>query len=263
MIGGSQLFKILKISFIFAYLDLKQIYRSNLIGPFWATISTSVIIFSVYIIFSIFLSLPFEKFLPHLAIGLVFWNFISNVMIDGSKIFIDSSPYIHNINMPLSFYVLRIFFKNLLILLHSFLIIPPIILIYFFNQLTLINLVLFFFGFTLLVTNVIWIIFIISIIGSKIRDFSMITLNLLQIAFYLTPIIWTPNIISVDKNGVLYTILLLNPFFHLIEVVRSPLISNSGFSYHFIILFIVSILGSIIASYVWRKNSKFIRYNLS
>jgi lipopolysaccharide transport system permease protein len=47
--------------------------------------------------------------------------------------------------------------------------------------------------------------------------------NLIQIAFFLTPIMWMPHSIS---DRLPQTFLDLNPFFHLIALVREPMLGH-------------------------------------
>jgi ABC-type polysaccharide/polyol phosphate export permease len=55
----------------------------------------------------------------------------------------------------------------------------------------------------------------------RFRDISQIIANGVQLAFFVTPIIWPPN-----QGRVSELIVHANPFFHLIELVRAPLLGN-------------------------------------
>ena len=45
----------------------------------------------------------------------------------------------------------------------------------------------------------------------------------MQVVFYLTPIMWLPNLLP-ERAGMY--MLTFNPFFHLIEIVRAPLLGQ-------------------------------------
>jgi lipopolysaccharide transport system permease protein len=61
----------------------------------------------------------------------------------------------------------------------------------------------------------------VAILCTRYRDLPQIIANLLQIAFYVTPIVWAPSFLP--GGGWLLDI---NPFYHLIELVRAPLLGS-------------------------------------
>ena len=78
-------------------------------------------------------------------------------------------------------------------------------------------------GLVLLMLNLSWMALVLGVFCTRYRDVPQIIANLLQVFFYLTPIIWMPGQIPKRAN-----ILLLNanPFFHLMEIVRAPLLGT-------------------------------------
>jgi lipopolysaccharide transport system permease protein len=57
---------------------------------------------------------------------------------------------------------------------------------------------------------------------ARFRDIGPIVASIMQIAFFLTPVIWQPQ--QLGEHAVY---LPLNPFFTLIEIVRAPLLGNT------------------------------------
>ena len=60
-------------------------------------------------------------------------------------------------------------------------------------------------------------------LGARYRDIPPIIASLMQIFFFISPIIWKPELISTGHAW-----LQLNPFYPLIEVVRRPLLGEHG-----------------------------------
>ena len=56
-------------------------------------------------------------------------------------------------------------------------------------------------------------------LSARFRDLPQIVSTLMQVVFFATPIIWSTEALS--GNAVLWT---ANPFYHLIEIVRAPLL---------------------------------------
>jgi lipopolysaccharide transport system permease protein len=57
--------------------------------------------------------------------------------------------------------------------------------------------------------------------SARFRDVPRITASLTQIVFLITPILWTPDLLG-SRIYLAYG----NPFFHLIEIVRGPLLGT-------------------------------------
>jgi lipopolysaccharide transport system permease protein len=63
-----------------------------------------------------------------------------------------------------------------------------------------------------------------SIIAARFRDIQLIVATVLQLVFLLTPIMWD----SKSLRGIAVTYVVdLNPIYHLIEVVRRPLLGET------------------------------------
>ena len=71
--------------------------------------------------------------------------------------------------------------------------------------------------------NLSWMALFLGVFCTRFRDVPQIIASLLQVFFYLTPIIWMPELIP-KRAGCL--LLDANPFFHLIEIVRAPLLGK-------------------------------------
>ena len=68
----------------------------------------------------------------------------------------------------------------------------------------------------------------------------MILRNLVQVSFFVTPVFWNPDLISKDRLFVID----YNPLFHLLRLLRDPLLGNSIplSSYVFVLVISVGLL---------------------
>lgn len=201
--------------------DVKQRYQRSKIGAFWLTINTAVLIGAMGVIFGTLFKVPMDEFLPFVGLGLIFWGFISQTITDGCNAFSDNSGMILQIKLPYSTYVIRILVRNGLIFAHTILIYPLLMLVFFqwpgFGALWAIL------GFVLIVANVTWMILIAAIICARFRDMGQVILNTLQVLFYATPIVWTSERLP---DGWVRDVLALNPFLHLLQILRAPLLGD-------------------------------------
>ena len=201
--------------------DVRQRYRRSALGPFWLTITMGVMIGTIGVVFGQIFNSPMAEFLPFLAAGMIFWGFISSVITDGCTGFIAAESIIKQLPIPLFVHILRMIWRNLLIMAHNIVIIPLVFLAVgkSVSWMAFISIP----GLFLLVANLTWIALTLAIICTRYRDMPQIVGSILQILFYLTPIMWMPNLLP--KRAGLY-LLDLNPAYHLLEIVRAPLLGQ-------------------------------------
>ena len=162
-----------------------------------------------------------KDYLPHLAAGIIFWAFITGVITDGCLGFITAEAMIKQLPIPLFVHIVRIVWRNVLILLHN-LIILPVVMLVLGVPITL-NIFLAVPGIVLVLINLSWMALLLGVICTRFRDMPNIIASILQVVFYLTPIIWMPNLLPERA----WTMLLdLNLFYHLLEIIRLPFLGQ-------------------------------------
>jgi ABC-type polysaccharide/polyol phosphate export permease len=199
--------------------DVKQRYRRSSLGPFWLTISMGVMIGTIGIVFGQIFDTPMQDFLPFLAAGMILWAFIATIVTEGCTVFINAESIIKQLPIPLFVHIMRMMWRNTLILGHNIVILPLVLLLVGKSISPLIFLSVP--GFLFLAINLAWLSLLLGVICARYRDFPQIIGSILQVVFYLTPIMWLPNLLP--KRAGLY-LLDLNPMYHVIEVVRAPLL---------------------------------------
>ncbi|WP_324947237.1 ABC transporter permease [Dyella sp.] len=206
---------------ILGWQDVRQRYRRSALGPLWLTISMGVMIATIGIVFGSLFNSPMTEFLPSLASGIILWGFISTVISEGCTSFIASDAIIRQLPIPLFVHVLRMAWRNVIILGHNLLILP----IVFIAVGKSVHPVLFvsILGFALLVVNLLWMALILGAACARFRDLSQIVGSVLQVIFYLTPIMWLPQSLPAKVSAYLLD---FNPAYHLLEIVRAPLLGH-------------------------------------
>jgi lipopolysaccharide transport system permease protein len=125
---------------------------------------------------------------------MILWGFISSMITEGCIVFVASNHIIKQISIPMFMHVARLLWRNIIILGHN-IVIFPLVLLFIWQPLTWVAL-LFIPGFILLVINLAWITLFLGILCARYRDLSPIINSMLQILFYLTPIMWMPDRLS-------------------------------------------------------------------
>ena len=240
---------------ILGWQDVRQRYRRSMLGPLWLTISMGVMIGTIGIVFGALFNVPMTEFLPSLASGIILWGFLSSVINEGCTSFTASDAIIKQLPIPLFVHVLRMTWRNMIILGHNLLILPVV----FIAVGKAVEPVIFvsIAGFALLVVNLLWLALILGAVCARYRDLPQIVGSVLQVLFYLTPVMWMPQ--SLPKKAAVY-LLDFNPTYHLLEIVRAPLMGHLPSALNWGVSGALAVLGWAVAVLVYGRCRRRIAY---
>lgn len=224
---------------LLGWQDVKQRYKRSKIGPFWLTISMGVMIASIGLVFGQLMGRTMGEFLPFLVLGLVSWTFILTTINEGCMGFISAESIIKQLPIPLFSHVVRVVWRNLIIFAHNIVIFPLIMLFtgWTLGWQSLLSIL----GLGLIIINVSWGALFLAILCARYRDMPQIVISIFQVAFYLTPIIWIPEILQGKRS---YAIVEFNPLFHLINVFREPLLTPNQITItSWIVVIVMALVG--------------------
>lgn len=210
-----------RVAFIFGWQDVAQRYRRSRVGAFWLTINMSVLIIALGVVFGTLFRIPVAEFLPFIGTGLIIWNFISQTISDGCVGFISSAGTILQVPLPHSTHLLRVVWRNVIIFLHNIVIIPVLFIV--FGTMPNWWILLAPVGLLVLTVNVAWMALIAAIICTRYRDMVQVIQNIMQVLFYASPIMWVGSRLP---EGAVRSILNFNPFLHLVEISRDPILGT-------------------------------------
>ena len=209
------------LALMLGWQDIKQRYRRSKLGPFWLTISMGVMIGMIGIVFGQVLNTPMEEYLPFLATGLILWTCFSTAIMEGSSSFIDAQGMIRQLSLPLSMYPIRVLWRNVVIFAHNVIILPVVFLVV--GKGITWNILLLVPGFAIFIWNMLWLSLLLGTFCTRFRDMPQIVNSLLQVFFYITPILWMPNALSARSASLLVE---PNPVYHLVQLVRAPILGQ-------------------------------------
>lgn len=201
-------------------LDIRLRYRGSVLGPFWLTLSTSVMIAALGFLYSRLFHTDIQTYLPFLSLSLVLWQFLQTLTSEGCTCFTSSESMIRAMRMPLSLHAARVVVRNILVLAHNVIVIVAVFLImgtvpgaYSFTIVP---------AFALWVVDAVAISLFLGVLCARFRDIPPIVASIMQIAFFVSPVIWNPAIIA--HRGIGIVLVKWNPFYALLEIVRGPLL---------------------------------------
>jgi lipopolysaccharide transport system permease protein len=199
--------------------DILYRYRRSLLGPFWYTANTAITIVALGFVYSQILKMPMRELMPYVCVGLLVWGFISAILHGSGEVFSGAESYIKQVRLPYLLYVFRFVWSRVIIFAHDFPI--YVVLIVYFGSWPGVAALFAIPGFLLLSFNAALITVTLGMASARFRDVPRIVTSLTQIVFLITPILWTPEMLG-SQIHLAYG----NPFFHLIEIVRRPLLGT-------------------------------------
>ena len=211
-----------RIGLTLGWQDVRQSYRRSALGQLWITIGMAVMIASIGLVFGMIFGTPMQVFLPYLASGIIMWGLISGILNDGAQAFIAAEGMIKQIPLPKLAHLIRVVWRNILTTGHNIVIFPVVVLLV--GGTTGWAVLLWPLGLAIAVLSVSGLALILSVVATRFRDVPPIVNSVVTVAFYVTPVIWMAD--NLGDNQLAHLLLGLNPFYHLLQVARLPLLGQ-------------------------------------
>jgi len=215
-------FGLWRLGLTLGWFDIRLRYRGSLLGPFWLTLSTGVMVGALGVLYSQLFKMEVHDYLPFLALSLVLWGFLGTMVSDACGCFQQAEGMIRSQRMPFTLYAIRVIVRNLLVLAHNVLVIIAVYAV--FDRWPGLAALAATPGMLLWVLDGLATCFLLGAVCARFRDIPPIVGSVMQIAFYVSPVIWKPELLRGQQAAWLP----FNPFFTLLEIVRAPLLGYAA-----------------------------------
>lgn len=232
-----------------AYQDIKLRYKRSTLGPFWITLSMAITIYTMGFLYSKLFNNHSAYYFSYLASGMLSWALISSLIIELSETFIISYHTIKQVKLPYYLYLHRIAFRNFLIFFHNLFVMIPIYCFWRNTDIFNFHFLLLLPGLLIIYINAINFGCILALLSTRYRDVQQIIRSLIQIIFFITPILWMPNTLP-QKDQYLID---FNPCYALIELLRAPMLGQVPAFSNLLVAFCVTLIGFIISGILFAK----------
>ena len=229
-----------RLSRLLAWQDIKQRYRRSTLGPIWLTISTGMQMVTMGFLSSFLFAAPYQKQLPFVCAGILFWGLITQTINDGAILFIAASSYITQVRQPFTIYLLQILWRNMIVFGHNAFI--YILIAILFVVVPSPSIVLWPLALILDLLCLAWIALIVGVVAARYRDLPMITQTILNVFFWLTPLMYFP-----EQLGPKRLIADYNPFTHILALLRDPLLGRTPTLNDWLVVLGITIVGWAVA----------------
>lgn len=204
---------------LLAWDDVRGRYRRTMLGPLWLTLSHALFVVGLAVSFSIILRQPITEYFVYLAAGMTIWIFIATSLIEGPTIFQRGQNLLFSYDLPASIHIFRavlgqaiMFGHHMLVYLAALVFVSNVTNIYTLWAIPALV--------VLLIAAASWST-VLALLGARFRDLAPAVAAVTQMMFLLTPIFWERTHLDHAQ-----WFAIVNPFYHLIEILRAPLLGR-------------------------------------
>ena len=200
--------------------ELRRRYARSRLGQFWLTLSMGITIAIIGMTWALLWKIPVTEMLPFLAISMVSWQFISGIIGDATTAFSANANYLLSQRLPCATIVFALIYRHLVTLLHNAVIVAIVFLV--FARPVSLGALLALPALVIASVAAIWWSYLVAALCTRFRDLVHAVLSVMQLAFYVTPIIWKPEFLPENARW----LNLVNPFAVYVGIIRNPVMGE-------------------------------------
>lgn len=236
------------------WLGLVTKYRRSRLGMVWAFLPPALYAFGIGGFFANIQGKTPREFIPYLALGYIVFRLITVSLSEATTACTGSANFILDGRVRLTDYVLKVMAKAAF----YFVLAVPVAIaalsiaptFHWQGLATLLPAML------VVLLNIAWMGAIVSVLGARLPDVHELIGSILMFAFLFTPIIW--HVDQAPPESLRGAIARVNPLFHMVEVVRAPLLGQSVEPLTFGYLAAMLVFGWTAAIILYRRYARFV-----
>lgn len=238
-----------------SWLEIATRYRRSSIGLAWLCIPTALFVVLLGNVYSRLMGYELSTYMPYLAVGYVVWRFMLQVINDSSGAFQQNKAFIMDGRVRLTDFLLHSFAKAGIHFLFAMLVV--VVVVFWFRSWDgLLSILTMLLTLPVVLANIFWVSVCIALIGSRFPDTRDAIGTILIAGFLLTPILWMIDKFPPDSlRGLLAR---LNPAYHLLDLVRSPVLGAMPERSSIVVAFAMIPFGWLLASLLYRRYARFV-----
>lgn len=233
--------------------DLRARWRRSFFGILWSMLQPLGLTILISIVFSQIFNSTLAEYAPYILSGVIIWEYIAFNVTGGSMAFVQADAYIKQTKHPLAIYTLRNVLSGLIVLAVASVSLIGWVLVVMPQN----------FGWCWLAALTIFPILamfvwpwatMMAYFSTRFRDLPHALGLMLQAIWFVSPVYFED---SIFRRGNLHALLDYNPIYHLLQIVRAPLLHGEWPTLtNYLWCFGTALVFSLIAIAVGRKAEK-------
>lgn len=202
-----------------AYHLLVAKYKRTALGTLWVSGNFLIMSLSVAYVFGSIFGQPIKEFLPWCLMGNLVGSAVLWTVMEAPELYMGNASLIKNNATPFSYYLFESVAKLLFLFAHNFLVYYIVVILFGFAVIPRWEVIP-----GILVMTLVLLPWgsLIGMISARYRDLRFLLPNLSMFLFFITPIYWKP-----DMLGKRSLIAELNPLYHMISIIREPVLGHA------------------------------------
>jgi ABC-type polysaccharide/polyol phosphate export permease len=233
-----------------AWKDIRSRYRRTVIGPFWTVLSTATLVAALGFVNATLWHVEIAIYLPFFCAGYIAWLLFITIVNESGPSLTAAEASIKAIRIPYSVFIFRVLTRNLIVFAHNLVVFVVVALI--FRLRPTMSMLLLPVGLVLAMVNYLWISLLLAVICARFRDVVQLVVNASTVLFFVTPIFWQPA--QLDSVPLARSLLAdANFAYHLVDVIRAPLLGASPEPLSFVYLGAAAVVGFSVTALFLRR----------
>lgn len=237
-----------------SWLDIVTKYRRSRLGLVWMFLPPMLYIGGIGYFYALLLGRDPLTSIPQFAVAYLIYRLFTSVITESGTVLAGHASFILDGHLCLTDFVFRTLAKALFYLAAA---LPFVVIVVAMSPtLNWIGLLTIGPAFFLVLANLFWMSSVTALLGARFPDVNELTGSIFIFAFILTPILWPPEAAPMGTpHGVFMR---LNPLYHMIEIVRSPLFGKDIELLTHVYMGLMTVTGWLSAALIYRRYSRFV-----
>lgn len=201
-------------------IDVIWRFRRTVLGPFWHTLGLAAFVLVIGTVWSVMLRQDPVSFFRYISVSLIVWTLIATMITEGSGIIIAGQSTALSMRYPYVAFAFAHVWRALLLFAHHFVLYFAILVFTLFSPGWTVLLALP--GLVLVAANGVWMSLLVGMLSLRRRDLIPAVASGMQIMMFVTPIFWPKDLLGSELAFAAD----FNPFYHLVKIVRDPLLGT-------------------------------------
>ncbi len=205
-----------------ALSDLRSRWRRSFFGIFWSFLQPLGMTLLISFVFSRLFHTDITRYAPYILSGILMWDFLIFNIAGGALSFVQADAYIRQYKHPLAIYTLRNIITGLIVLVMGMIGLVLWVLVVMPENFGLCWIAVLL-VFPILVLMVWPLATLMAYIGTRFRDLAPALTLIMQAFWFASPVYFEAKMF---REGGLSKLVDYNPIYHLLQIVRAPLLQG-------------------------------------